>query len=46
MIYGHEHRGYVALPTTSDSICMCAKWHEWKPLTLAEAIRQMNAVEK
>ena len=43
MIYGHEHRGYVPLPTTSDSICVCAKWHGWKPLSLAEAMRQMDA---
>ena len=45
MIYGHEHRGYVPLPTTRDSICVCAKWHGWKPITLAEAIRQMEAVQ-
>ena len=44
LIYGHEHRGYVPLPTTSDSICVCAKWHGWRPLTLAETIRQMDAV--
>jgi hypothetical protein len=31
-------------PTTRDSICVCAKWHGWKPITLAEAIRQMDAV--
>ena len=43
MIYGHEHRGYVPLPTTPDSICVCAKWHGWKPITLAEAFRQMEA---
>jgi calcineurin-like phosphoesterase family protein len=44
MIYGHHHRGRVEPPsTTRDSICVCAKWHEWKPITLAEAIRQMNA---
>ena len=43
MIYGHEHRGYVSLPTTRDSICVCAKWHGWKPITLAEALRRMDA---
>ena len=43
LIYGHEHRGiYLRPATTSDSICVCAKWHGWKPLTLAEAIRQMD----
>ena len=42
-IYGHEHRGYVPLPTTSDSICVCAKWHGWKPITLADALRIMDA---
>ena len=26
-------------PTTGDSICVCAKWHGWKPIALAEAIR-------
>ena len=46
MIYGHEHRGDMPLPTTRDSICVCAKWHEWKPISLAEAIRQMDAVNK
>jgi hypothetical protein len=45
MIYGHYHRGMVEPPpTTRDSICVCAKWHGWKPITLAEAIRQMDAV--
>ena len=44
LIYGHEHRGiYLRPATTSDSICVCAKWHGWKPLTLAEAMRQMDA---
>ena len=43
VIYGHEHRCYVQPPTTRDSICVCAKWHGWKPITLAEAIRQMDA---
>lgn len=42
VVYGHEHRCYMPLPTTPDSICVCAKWHEWKPLSLAEAIRQMD----
>ena len=42
VIYGHEHRCYIPLPTTPDSICVCAKWHGWKPLSLAEAIRQMD----
>ena len=43
-IYDHAHRGEMP-PTTRDSICVCAKWHGWKPLTLAEAFRQMSAVE-
>ena len=43
VVYGHEHRCYVQPPTTPDSICVCAKWHDWKPLSLAEAIRQMDA---
>ena len=44
VIYGHEHRGiYLRPATTSDSICVCAKWHGWRPLTLAEAMRQMDA---
>ena len=44
MIYGHYHRGMVEPPpTTCDSVCVCAKWHGWKPITLAEAIRQMDA---
>ena len=44
MIYGHYHRGMVEPPpTTRDSICVCAKWHGWKPITLAGAIRQMDA---
>ena len=46
MIYGHYHRGMVEPPpTTRDSICVCAKWHGWKPIPLAEAIRQMEAAE-
>lgn len=46
MIYGHYHRGMVEPPpTTRDSICVCAKWHGWKPITLAEAMRQMDAVD-
>ena len=44
MIYGHFHRSLPEPPkTTRDSICVCAKWHGWKPITLAEAIRQMEA---
>ena len=44
MIYGHQHRGISLRPaTTSDSICVCAKWHGWRPLALAEAMRQMDA---
>ena len=44
VIYGHEHRGISLRPaTTLDSICVSAKWHGWKPLTLAEAMRQMDA---
>ena len=43
-IYGHTHRGEIHPPTTRDSICVCAKWHGWRPLTLAEAFRQMDAV--
>ena len=43
VVYGHEHRCYMPLPTTPDSTCACAKWHDWKPLSLAEAIRQMDA---
>ena len=46
VIYGHQHRGiYLRPATTSDSICVCAKWHGWKPITLAEALRQMDAVD-
>ena len=45
MIYGHYHRGMVEPPlTTRDSICVCAKWHDWRPLALAEAFRQMDAM--
>ncbi len=44
MIYGHYHRSLPEPPRTAiNSICVCAKWHEWKPLTLAEAMRQMDA---
>ncbi len=44
MIYGHYHRGMVEPPpTTRDSICVCAKWHRWKPIMLAKAIRMMEA---
>lgn len=43
LIYGHEHRRLESAPaTTRDSICVCAKWHDWKPITLAEAFRKMN----
>ena len=43
MIYGHFHRGLAVPPqTTRDSICVCAKWHGWKPITFAEAVRQMD----
>ena len=46
IIYGHEHRLMSEPPpTTCDSICVCAKWHGWKPITLAEAIRQMDSAE-
>ena len=46
IIYGHEHRFRSETPpTTQNSICVCAKWHDWKPLTLAEAIRQMDAAQ-
>jgi calcineurin-like phosphoesterase family protein len=44
-IYGHTHRGEIPPPTTRDSICVCAKWHGWKPITLAEAMRQMDTME-
>ena len=47
IIHGHEHRLMSGRPaTTRSSICVCAKWHGWKPITLAEAIRQMDAVKK
>ena len=43
IVYGHEHRFRSEPPSnTRDSICVCAKWHGWKPITLAEAIRQMD----
>lgn len=46
LIYGHEHRLVSEPPPiTRNSICVCAKWHGWKPISLAEAIRQMDAVE-
>ena len=45
-IYGHTHRGEIPFPTTRDSICVCAKWHGWKPITLAEAFRQMDVSAK
>lgn len=44
LLYGHEHRGASIPPDiTRNSICVCAKWHDWKPISLAEAIRQMDA---
>ncbi len=46
IIHGHEHRLTSGRPaTTRGSICVCAKWHGWKPITLAEAIRQMDAAQ-
>ena len=46
IIYGHEHRLMSEpLPTTSNSNCVCAKWHGWKAITLAEAIRHMDAAK-
>ena len=46
LIYGHEHRLMSERPpTTCDSICVCAKWHGWRPISLAEAIRQMDAAK-
>lgn len=46
VIYGHEHRLMSEPPpATRDSICVCAKWHDWKPITLVEAIRQMDAAK-
>ena len=46
LIYGHEHWLRIEPPpTTRDSICVCAKWHGWKPITLTEAIRQMDAAQ-
>ena len=45
IIYGHEHRlASEPPPTTGDSICVCAKWHGWKPISLAEAIRQVESM--
>ena len=42
MIYGHFHRGLVAPPPTMrNSVCVCAKWYGWKPISLADAIRLM-----
>lgn len=39
------HRRMSELPpTTRDSICVCAKWHGWKEITLADAISQMDSV--
>ena len=46
IIYGHFHRGMSEpLPTTRDSVCVCAKWHDWRPISLAEAIRLMDAAD-
>ncbi len=46
IIYGHEHRLMSGHPaTTRSSVCVCAKWHGWKPITLAEAIRQMDMAQ-
>ena len=46
VIYGHAHRHMSGpLATTRDSISVCAKWHGWKPISLAEAIRQMDAAQ-
>ena len=33
---------FIAPATTRDSICACAKWHDWKPITLVEAFRKME----
>ena len=45
LISGHEHRNLERAPdTTADSICVCAQWHDWKPISLAEAFRQMNSI--
>jgi calcineurin-like phosphoesterase family protein len=45
LIYGHEHRSMEGGPkTTRDSVCVCAKWHDWKPISLAEAIRKMDSL--
>jgi calcineurin-like phosphoesterase family protein len=45
LIYGHEHRNLEGVPdTAADSICVCAQWHDWKPISLAEAFRQMNSI--
>ena len=46
IICGHKHRFMSEPPTTArGSICVCAKWHGWKPITLAEAIGQMDAAK-
>lgn len=46
ILYGHEHRLMSEPPpTTRDSMCVCAKWHGWKPITLAEANRLMGAAK-
>ena len=47
IIYGHEHRLMSEPPpATRDTICVCAKWHGWRPITLAEANRLMGAAKK
>ena len=46
IVHGHEHRRMSGRPaTTRSSVCVCAKWHGWKPIALAEAIRQMDAAQ-
>ena len=43
LVYGHDHRFWESAPvTTRDSICVCGKWHDRKPLSLAEAFRKMD----
>jgi hypothetical protein len=43
VVYGHDHCFWESAPaTTRDSICVCAKWHDWKPLTLVKAFRIMD----
>lgn len=46
IIYAHEHRSMAEPPpTTGDSVCVCAKWHGWKPITLKAAIRLMDGAK-